>query len=809
MHAFSQQVRFVVRSLLRSPGFTTAATLTLALGIGLSTAVFTVADALVLRQLPVGDQDRLVVLWGETRDGRFANVPLPLTDVRDFQRRSNSLDKVAFFEFRGATPTPLRTDGSVFPVRSSLVSGNFFDVLRSRAAIGRALRPEDDVIGAAPVLVLSHRAWQRQFGGDSSVVGRSVTLVNTGRPYTIVGIMPKGLEYPRGSDVWAPLIAYSDAGSFLQAATGELDILARLRPGASAAQARAELSSFFGRPEASVFQRETRGVVHSLPDIMLGDTRPAVLLVVLAAALLLLITCVNVANLMLVRALGRVREFVVRTALGASRARIVAQLLTESVVLSLAGGLLGVGLSIVAVRAFIAIAPESVPRLDEIGVSAPALLAAVLITAVATLLSGLGPALFTSRVDAHDALRSGARNSGGRRVRAVAEVLVVAQIALAAVSLTAAGLVSRSLLKLQQVELSFEPKNLLVATLALPQDQLNSPPRQHAALGLVLANAAAQPGVRAVSAVLGVPFVGAGGGIDGHLSLPGQSKEAAAGNPVLNMEVASPNYFATLGISVLRGRSFSDQDREGATPVIIVSSSVARYFWPGADPIGKRLGWPDGEFTVVGVVPDTRYRELQTARPTVYFAPPQSPFSQIVPSTLLVRTTGLPADVVPALRRAVADAHSGVTMVSATSLATLLDAPRAQPRLNTIVLAMFAAAAVSLAAVGLFAIVATLVRQRTHELGIRLALGATAGDVCWMVMVRGLSIAMVGAAIGTVGALAAARLLSALLFEISPTDPATLMSVAALMLSVAALASFIPARLGMRIDPAIALRSEG
>jgi predicted lysophospholipase L1 biosynthesis ABC-type transport system permease subunit len=277
---------------------------------------------------------------------------------------------------------------------------------------------------------------------------------------------------------------------------------------------------------------------------------------------------------------------------------------------------------------------------------------------------------------------------------------------------------------------------------------------------------------------------------------------------MLNMEVAAPNYFTMLGIPVLRGRSFHDDDREGATPVIVVSASVAHHFWPDGDPIGKRLGMPGREFTVVGVVPDTRYRDLQTPRPTAYFPLRQSPFTSSVPGTLLIRATGAPADIVPALRRAVADAHPAVSVVSAASLETLLDVPRAQPRLNAVVIALFAAAAVSLAAIGLFAIIATMVRQRTHEIGIRLALGATTGDVRRMVVGRGLALAALGAVIGMVGALAMSRFLAALLFETSPTDAVTLGLVAALLLSVAAVASFVPAQSSIRIDPAIALRSE-
>jgi putative ABC transport system permease protein len=801
----AQQIRLSARSLIRAPAFAVTAALTLALGIGLSTAVFTVANAILFRELPVGDQDRVVVLWGETRDGRFSNYPLALNDARDFQRQSGSLNQVAFFEFRGATQAPIRDADRVYPIQIALVSGNFFDVLQSRPLLGRALGPEDDVAGAAPVIVLSHQAWQQHFGGDSAVVGRSITMMHSGRAHTIVGVMPKGLEYPRGAEVWAPVIAYATAGGFLEMTS--FDLLARLAPGETTAQARDELTRFFQRSDAPAMYRGVRGVVHRLPEIIIGDTRPALVVVMLAAGLLVFITCVNVANLLLVRALGRVKDLVVRAAMGASRARLIAQLMIESALLAVAGGVLGVVLAVGVLRAFVAFAPASVPRLEEVGVSGAALVAAIVITSATMLLSGLGPAIFTSRVNAHEALRSASRSSGGPRMRRLAEALVVAQIALAAVSLTAAGLVTRSLVKLQQVDLSFASEQLLVANLAMRLDVLGDKTRQEAALNVVLETVQALPGVRDVSPVLAVPFSASSGLIDGRLSLPGQSAEESAKNPVLNMEIAAPNYFSMLGIPVVRGRSFGDEDREGSPPVIIVGSTVAQHFWPGADPIGKRLAMPGRALTVVGVVADTRYRDLLTPRPTVYFPQRQSPFP-LVPATLLIRTAGSTTDVVPALRRAVGEAHPAVSVITASSAESLLDAPRAQPRLNAVVLALFAVTAVSLAAIGLFAIIATLVRQRTHEIGIRMALGATATDVRRMVMTRGLTLAVAGSAIGIVGALAMSRLLSALLFEVSPTDAVTLVAVAALMLLVAAIACFVPARTSMRIDPAIALRAE-
>lgn len=805
MGALVQQVRVAARSLIRAPRFAAAAMLTLALGIGLSAAVFTVADALLIRRLPVADQDRLLLLWGEAPASRFSKVPLTLNDVRDFERRSQSLARVAFFAFRGAVPAPIQVDGRAIPIQIGLVSGNFFDVLGSRAAIGRALRPEDDVAGAAPVVVLSYRAWQRHFGGDSTIVGKSVRMIYTGRNYTIVGVMPKGLDYPRATDVWAPLVAYGAAGGFLDILSRELDVLARLRPGATARQASGELTAYFGRPDAPVSQRDVRGVADPLADVMLGATKPAVVLVTLAATLLLLLACVNVANLLLVRSLGRIREVAVQSALGASRGRIVTQLITESGLLAIAGGLLGTAFAAAAVKLFVGFAPSSVPHVDEISVNGVMLVLALLITTGAMLLSVVGPAVLTLRVQASEVLRSGSRTSGGRRVRKLAEVLVVVQIILATVSLAAAGVVVRSFINLQHVNLGFEPGHLLVVELAMQPDRLGDAQRQQRALDMALANTEALPGVRAATPVFTVPFVGQGGGVDGRVSTPEQSEEERAGNPVVNMDVAAPNYFAMLGIPVLRGRSLSGKDDKGSEPVVVISSSVARHFWPGADPIGKQLSVSKQIFTVVGVVPDTRYRELQTAWPTVYFSPTQSPL--FTPSTLLIRTS-VPSDaVVPAVRRTVSDVP-GLVVLSASPIETLLDVARSQPRLNAMVLALFATAAIALAAIGLLAVIATMVRQRTHEFGIRMALGATSGRVRRMIMVRGLLLAAAGVAIGIAGALAVSRLLSALVFEVSPTDGATVVGVAVLMLGVATIASFIPAWSSMRADPLIALRSE-
>ncbi len=777
------------RSLMRAPGFALTAILTLGLGIGLSTAVFTVADAILIRRLPVGDQDRLVVLWSETQE-QTANWPFAIDDVREIARRQGALEQTGFVGYYGSAPETIQDGDQVYQLRRSLVSGNFFDILQSQPVLGRA--------------------WRQRFGGDPAIVGRQLLFHDTGRAYRIVGVMPQGLDYPEATDFWAPLVATS-TGTADSLNLVSLHLVGRLRAGASRTDAESEVTSYLQRPEAPAWSREFRGAGQELPTLVLGRTKPAVLIFAAAAVLLLLLTCINVANLLLVRGLGRSREFVVRSALGAGRRRLVGQLLSESALLALAGGTLGVGLALAAVRGFVAVAPGDIPRLDEIHLNGGAILAAIGITAAAVMLFALAPAFATSRVNLQDVLRAGARQSGGgRQVRIVTEGLVAAQIALAVMVLFAAGLIEKSLLKLERVDLAFDSKRVLIGELALRVEAADGVARQLALLDGVLDRVAAVPGVDAVSPALTVPFAPTGFGIAGFLSRLGQTKDESAKNPLLNLEIVAPNYFATLGIPVLRGRPFSAADLKGGAPVVIISESTARHYWPGADPLGQTLlfGPSDPPLTVVGVVPNTRYRELRTARASVYFPLRQAAFP-VIPLTLVIRTAGSPASIVGAVRKAIAEGGPGVALASASPLEALLDQPRAQPRLNAMLLAAFAATAVILAAVGLFGVIATMVRQRTGEFGIRMALGATPAGVRRLVMGRGLAIAAAGAMAGIGGALVTSRLLADLLFEVGPSDLVTLGLATALILGVAAIASLIPAQASMGIDPGISLRGEG
>jgi predicted permease len=805
MASLIHTVRLGVRSLLRTPGFALTACLTLAVGIGLSTAVFTVADALLLRQLPVLDQDRIVVLSGQTRDRQIENWPLGFENASQFTDRARAMSQLAFFGYEGAAAQTLRDGDRTTTLQRALVSGDFFEVLGAQPVLGRPLREDDDARGTEPVAVLSYSAWQEQFGGSMDVLGRRITLHEAGVTYTVAGVMPRGLDYPRGVDFWATIVP-STAEEIL--AVLAYYPIGRLAPGSSPVDAGNELTEFFQRDDAPAGQPDLEGAARTLPELVMGDTRPAILAFSAASALLLLITCINVANLLLVRGIARMREISVRAAMGAGRGRVVAQLLTENAILAVIGGALGLLLAAVAVRGFVALAPAELPRVDEIHLSTPALAGAIGITGLAMLLFGLAPAILTSRVELQQVLRSGARQSASRRSRLASEGLVAVQVALAVLVLSAAGLIGRSLIALERAELAFDPARLLIAELALRSDQYDTAPKQLAVLEQLLPAIEAIPGVGAVTPVVAVPFSGTHGW-DGRPSAEGQSAEEGAANPLLNMEVVAPSYFATIGAPILRGRGFADGDREGAPPVVVLSESAARHYWPGDNPIGKRLtmGRGGNTVTVVGIVPDTRYRDLREARPSIYFPMRQS-FFPFAPTNLVIRTERTHGLVVPALRRVLEQSAPGVTLASAAPFDEFLAKPLAQPRLNALLLAAFAAAAVILAAIGLFGILSTMVRQRTREFGVRLALGATAARISRMVLRRGMIVAGIGVVAGLLGALIANRLLSALLFEVSPTDPATLGGIVVLLLAVAAMASLIPARTSTRIEPVTALKTE-
>jgi predicted permease len=651
--------------------------------------------------------------------------------------------------------------------------------------------------------VLSYGGWKRQFGGDPRVIGRHFQLTRTGTDVAIVGVMPQGLDYPRGTDFWTPIVpATSAPGS--DHPFREVDVVGRLATGASMTIARDELTAFFSRDGAPPIQHGVHGVIQTLPELMVGDAKPAVLIFAAAAALLLLITCINVANLLLIRGVGRVREIAVRIALGASRGRIARQLLTESAVVAMAGSLVGTALAAASLRAFIALAPADVPRLDEIHVGAATLGDAALIGIIATVLVGVAPALIATRRDVEAALRSGSRQSASRTVRRATEALVVGQVALALMILSSAGVVARSLFALEHVTLAYDSSNLLLADLTLRRGQFDGRERQIALLERLLPRIATIPGVAAVTPVGNIPFSGAG--IDGLPMLEGQTQRDAAKNPFVNMEAVAPNYFTALGIPLIEGRGFTNVDRPNAPLVLIVNQSLARRFWPGESAIGKRFA-TDTLRTVVGVVPDVRYRDLRTARPTMYLPLAQSPFP-FAPMTLAIRTRAPSAWIVAALRARISEVDAGVGLAAVHTFDELLDRPLAHPRLNAGLLVMFAAAALALATVGLFGVMTAMVRQRTSELGIRMALGATGSDIGRLVAGRGVRLTAIGVVAGIAGALATNNFVAEILYDVAPTDAASLAAATIALVVLASLATVLPAAASARTDPLVALRTQ-
>ncbi|MFN2563520.1 MAG: ABC transporter permease [Gemmatimonadaceae bacterium] len=802
IESIRQDVSYAVRSLRRRPGFTLLAASVLAAGIGTSTAIATVYSTVLLRRLPVRDQDRIVVMWGEHRARNFAHMPLKLEGFRAFRTQSRALSDAAAVDYNGAWPRLLRDRGNPVQLRGIPVSGDFFRVLGTRAFIGRTFSTQDDVPGAAGAIVISHAAWQNRFGRDPAVIGRTLQSVITGKSFTIVGVMPAGFEYPRGTEFWAPIVPTS-------LSAGDVDVIGRLADGATLENARDELSRFFREDGRSEIERGASGVARSLPELVLGDVRPVLRMLAAAVGLLLIVSCVNVANLLLIRGVERMREVAVRSALGAGRSRLVRQLLTESALLAAVAGALGALLAVMAIRGLVALAPAELPRVAELRVGSAVLWAAAITLAV-TVLFGLAPALWVARRGTGAALVGATRwGTEARSARLTKDLLVGGQVALAVLVLTGAGLVTRTLLQLQRLDVGFAPDRLLVAELGWPADKYDNARRGIALYDALVPAVQHLPGVVSTSPLLTTPFSGTGGW-DGLFVPEDQSAAAQAGNPWLNVEVGSPTYFTTMGIPLHRGRLFTDADREGAARVLVVSEGTARALWPGRDAVGKRLKLgPRGAewWTVIGVVADTRYREFTTPRPTVYFPLRQIPFPY-PPTMLVVRTRGDPAAIVPALRRTIAAIDPDVVLAKASPMARLLDKPLAQPRLNALLLTFFAAIVLVLAAAGLYGVLAWTVRQRTRELGIRIALGADPRRVRRLVLRRGMGITAAGVAAGLLGALVATRALRALLFEVSPADPLTFVGAGAVIALVAMGASLVPARRATRVDPVVALRAE-
>ena len=812
---WGQDLRLAWVGLRRARAFTAAAVLTLAVGIGGTTAMFALIQGVLLRPLPVPRQGRLVLAWKALPAAGSAHWPFRATEIDVISKESRVLESVAGVSYYDH-PSPFAAveNGSASSISGAAVAGDFFRVLGVEPILGRALNRDDDVIGTEGVLVITHGLWQRRYGGSRDVIGRR--LIVSEHPFAIVGVMPPQVECPHGVEAWMTVAASASTvtnPAFREGVLRDVDLIARLRPGATIEQAKSELSGLTSRLEAGAPPDAVRGwtpVVRSYEDVVVGDVRPALLLLFGAVGLVLLIASANAANLLLLRGEGRRPELAVRAALGAGPGRLARQLLAESLLLALAAGLAGLAVTWWTLRALVGLVPDGLPRVESVRIDAGVLLFTVAVAFLTAALAGLTPALSLARADLVGHLRSGGRGATGRAARPGRRGLVVAQVALAVTVVAAAGLLTRSLLRLQAVDMGLAADRLVFVRLALPQAKYADGARRLQFLKDVVARLEATPGIAGATPVNTPPFAGTGGWDAPEFTAEGQSAERAATNPSLNLESVLPNYFDTFDVKLVRGRGFTHADRRDAPDVAVVSEDVAAHTWPGDDPIGKRikLGRLDaGEpwRTVVGMARPTRYRELVRPRPTLYL--PAEQF--VAEADMLVLRTASPLALVAGLvREDVLGVDPDVQVRHVAPFTALLQGPLARPRFNAFLIGVFGIAALLLAAIGLYAVIAASVRQRYTEIGVRVALGATASDVRGLVLGEGLQLAGIGAAIGLAGAVVANRLLRGLLFGVRPLDPVSLLAAALLLVGVSALASYMPARRAARVDPVSMLRAE-
>lgn len=824
--AVQQDVRYALRRLGRDPWFVGTTILILAVGIGACTAMFSIVQAVLLRPFGVDAPDRLVMVW--TRSTQHSAVgELSYKTYRDLRARTRSFDDVAILGSVNWSGTMSIGAGEPFRVPCSAVSATFFDVLGARPLHGRTFRPQDDERSAPRVLILSHALWTQHFGGDPKVIGRSVIVREEApaEPFEIVGVMPAEFFFPRGAQYWTP--AGPRLSRMAQRARGPMDDvfnrlnvfygLGRLAPDSTISSAAAETNVFLNQiaEELKIDRATTDIVLTPIVDHIFGRARLALLALLGAVFVMLLVACVNVAGLLFARGASRMREMAVRAALGAGRYVLMRQLMAESALVALAAMIVGVGIAALTLDTLVALSPADIPRLDATALDRPVLLFAIAIAVATTLLVGLAPAAHLSRPSLADELKGAASGVAHSSVRArTRRGLIAAQLAATLVLVVAAGLCMNSFARLARLDLGFDPGNVLTFHINRFETRYPSRSQRHDAIEQLLSRFERLPHVAAAGAVFQRPFEHGPIGVDSSFLLEGQveSPESRARNPMLNSESVTSGYFRSMGIRLVRGRNVDARDTENSPRVVIVSEAMAARVWPGEDPIGKRLrtsevvdggGRPAPLQTVVGVVATARYREIESPRFDLY-VPLRQAESDVQHVT--VRTTIDPLLVAPAIAAELASFDKALSADGVTTMDEIVRRTRGPWRFNMLVFSLFGAVALALAAVGLFALVAYEVMQRSREIGLRMALGATRGSVVRLMIVQGAKPAAVGLAIGLLASLLTARVLSGLLFEITPTDPATFTGVLVLLGAVALLASYVPARRAASVDPQEALR---
>ena len=808
MWALGQDVRFAIRSLLGRPSFVIVAAMTLALGIGANAAIFSVVDATLIKPLPYANPERLVSVWTEG-----AMMPGVFVQVRDGAR---TMEPIAGSSGGAA----VSMTGASEPARlvQSEVTSRFFDVTGVRAEIGRTFLDGEDQPGRDRVVVLGHSLWQQRFGGEAKVIGRSVVVDGITR--TVVGVMPSGFHFPSPTiDFWVPVsLDPSPANIGRYWGTSHLSVIGRLRPGVSIRQAELETATLVDRSRASFPWRMpdawgTGVTVVPLERKVVGDVGPMLMVLFGSVGLVLLIACVNVANLLLGRAAAREREMAIRASLGAGRGRIVRQLLTESVMLGLMGGMIGLVVAAAGVRALLLLLPAGMPRVTEIAIDGR-VLAFTLVTALATAIGfGLAPALRASRPTLQAILGATRNASGTLARRRLSDWLVVAQIALGVILVAGAGLLIKSFWRLHQVQLGFRPEQVVAADIPIPSFSSDSATRARVFYESVLEQVRAIPRVRSAAVASVLPFGGAGSmqssfaaDIEAHPVPPGGSA------PMLVRTVVSDDYFSTMGIPLERGRGLTSADREGTPSVALVDELTARRLWPNEDAMGQRFRpvWLKPWVTVVGVVGTVKRDSLNSSGEVSIYLPMGNTAGFWFPTqmTLVVRTDADEASLASQLRTAVGRVDPTVPVNAVRPLRDLVSSSAARARFTMLLLATFAGVALTLGAVGIYGVVAYAVTRRTREIGVRMALGARASDVLAMVLREGGMLAASGVTLGIIGALATSRVLAGFLFGVTPLDPTVFVAVPALLGAVALGACLLPARRAARVDPVTALRAE-
>jgi putative ABC transport system permease protein len=797
-----RDVRYGGRMLRKSPGFTLVAVLTLALGIGANTAIFSVVDGVLLRPLPYPNHERLVEVQ-ERHPGSIGRHFTYATFL-DLERQAGSLENVSAWR-----PWEFNLTGGGTPekVPGAMVSADFFPALGTHPLLGRIFRPEEDTPGGdSRVAILGYGLWQRRFGGDRGVIGKRVTINSV--DHTVTGVMPAGFDFPGGAVLWTPLVPGGSLRNNRRAHL--LTVVADLKPGSGLARLDTELSRF-----SEEVERRNPGVdlqlsvaAVSLKRSLVAPVQPALLVLFAAVGLLLLVACANVANLLLARAAGRRKEIAVRLALGASRGRLGRQLLIESLLLAGLGGAAGLGLAIWSLRLIVALGGREVPRLAGIGIDWRVLGFTFLVCVLTGLLFGLGPALRATKVDLNPALKEGPRGvAGGRRSR-TAQGLVVAQFGLAMVLVVGAGLLAGSFARLLRVEPGFDPKELLTMEVFLsPMEYREGDPKIAVVLGRMLDEVRALPGVRSAAFVNSLPIAG---GPSTDFTIGGRPAPPADNEPEAAICSVSPGYFRTMRIPLLAGRTFTTGDGPAAARVMVINQTLARTYWPNESPIGHQVmmkDWgPPLTGTIVGVVGDVKVDGLETAAgPTIYWPYSQFPVNW---NALVVRGDAQPMKLVDAVESRIWSVDKNQPISRVQTMEEVLSDSLAQRRLYLILLGTFAGAALLLAAVGIYGVISCSVASRRHEIGVRMALGAAQRNILWLIAGQGAWLAMAGVAVGVAGALALTRLMASLLFGVEPSDPTTFAGAGILLVLVALGAGYVPARRAARVDPMAALRQE-